>query len=67
LDAHKEHESFVEDEALAAALKAHPKLDFTPGEKCSYSNLSCWLLGKVIERVSGTTYDDYLRNEILDP
>ncbi|HEX3653833.1 MAG TPA: serine hydrolase domain-containing protein [Rhizomicrobium sp.] len=42
-------------------------LDFTPGSKWSYSNTGYLLLGKVIEKVSGESYRDYLENHILRP
>lgn len=38
-----------------------------PGEHFSYSN-DCWaLLGAVIQRVSGMTYEDYVTKHILQP
>jgi D-alanyl-D-alanine carboxypeptidase len=58
---------FDEDEALQEALKANPKLSFSPGERYAYSNLSYWLLGKVIENVSGMTYMEYMKQEIFEP
>ncbi len=39
----------------------------SPGEYFSYSNDSYALLGLVIERVSGETYEDYVKNHILEP
>jgi CubicO group peptidase (beta-lactamase class C family) len=38
-----------------------------PGAEWHYSNLAFALLGEVVMRVSGTTYSEYLRTEILDP
>ena len=38
-----------------------------PGTCWSYSNLAYSLLGLVIERVSGTSYPDYLRQQVLEP
>lgn len=43
------------------------KLDFTPGEKYAYSNLGYCLLGRVIERVSGKSYEVFIRERILRP
>lgn len=62
-----ESTKFDEDEALQQALEQNPNLKFSPGEKYSYSNLSYWLLGKVIEQVSGMTYADYMSREIFAP
>jgi CubicO group peptidase (beta-lactamase class C family) len=42
-------------------------LDFTPGEKWSYSNTGYVLLGMVIEAASGSKYADYLRDTIFAP
>jgi len=42
-------------------------LEFTPGEQFSYSNSGYVLLTKVIEVVSGQSYDDYLRDRLLAP
>ena len=38
-----------------------------PGEFCSYSNDAYALLGAVIERASGETYEDYVTEHILKP
>lgn len=42
-------------------------LQFTPGEKFSYSNSGYFLLGYIIEKVSGKTYEQYLQETILTP
>jgi N-acyl-D-amino-acid deacylase len=42
-------------------------LDFDPGEKDVYSNFGYCLLGRVIEKVSGQTYEEYVRKEVLAP
>ena len=41
--------------------------DFAPGERYSYSNSAYFLLGLLIERVSGMPYDEYLRMAIFEP
>ena len=58
---------FVENNALRKVLGENPKLSFAPGEKYAYSNISYWLLGKVIERVSGLSYCEYLRRHVFAP
>ncbi|SEG15540.1 CubicO group peptidase, beta-lactamase class C family [Nonomuraea solani] len=40
---------------------------FEPGERMSYSNSGWVLLGEVIERVSGLTYDQYLHRHLFAP
>ena len=42
-------------------------LDFTPGERFSYSNSGYFLLGIIIEKLSGKTYEDMLHEKILKP
>jgi serine/threonine protein kinase/CubicO group peptidase (beta-lactamase class C family) len=42
-------------------------LQFKPGSKSVYSNFGYCLLGRVIEKVSGQSYLDYVRSEILAP
>ncbi|HEY0511756.1 MAG TPA: serine hydrolase [Thermoanaerobaculia bacterium] len=42
-------------------------LEFRPGEKVSYSNSGYILLGAVIEKVSGKTYEDFVEQEIFAP
>jgi len=43
------------------------RLHFTPGTGKSYSNLGYSILGLIIEKISGMSYDDYCRQEILEP
>lgn len=40
---------------------------FNPGEYFSYSNTNYYLLGMVIESVTGQSYEDYITDEILYP
>jgi N-acyl-D-amino-acid deacylase len=53
-------------ETLIRYMKGIP-LDFTPGEKFAYSNFGYIILGRVIERVSGMPYPEYVRSRVLDP
>ena len=48
-------------------LFANEPLSFTPGEKFQYSNSGYMLLGAIIEKVSGRSYYDYLRERIFAP
>ena len=43
------------------------KLLYPPGSKTSYSNPGYALLAAIIEKVSGKTYDEYVRDRILVP
>jgi len=42
-------------------------LDFQPGERWSYSNSGYVLLGHIIERVSGQSYEEFLQENIFTP
>jgi CubicO group peptidase (beta-lactamase class C family) len=53
-------------ETLIRYMKGMP-LDFNPGEKFAYSNFGYIILGRVIERVSGMPYKDYVRARVLEP
>ena len=48
---------------LYELLKDQP-LDFAPGQKWHYSNTNYYLLGLIIEKVSGRKYRDFLRDEV---
>jgi CubicO group peptidase (beta-lactamase class C family) len=43
------------------------RLQYTPGEGRSYSNLGYSILGLVIEKVTGMSYEDYCQSAILHP
>ncbi len=49
------------------ALAGRGELAFPPGTDVSYSNRGYILLGGVIERASGTRYDEYLRRALFQP
>lgn len=42
-------------------------LEFKPGTKFSYCNSGYFLLGMIIEKVTGTKYEQVVRNRIFDP
>jgi CubicO group peptidase (beta-lactamase class C family) len=48
-------------------LFADSALEFTPGERFSYSNSGYALLGKIIEKVSGKTYEEMAQEKIFTP
>ncbi len=43
------------------------KLSFEPGTRWAYSNTGMLMLGKVIEKVTGQSYFDYIRENIYRP
>ena len=64
-------------EKTAAAFPPAPKavirymlaqrLDFEPGSRFAYSNFGYMLLGRVLEKISGMTYNNFVRDTILLP
>lgn len=42
-------------------------LSYNPGTVYSYSNFGYALLAKIIEKVSGLSYEEYIQKEILEP
>jgi N-acyl-D-amino-acid deacylase len=53
-------------ETMIRYMKGMP-LDFNPGEKWAYSNFGYIILGRVVERVSGMRYEEYVRARVLQP
>ena len=49
------------------AIIAGRELDFVTGEKSSYSNSGYFLLGMIIEQISGQTLNDFLTARIFAP
>tara|TARA_B100000809_G_scaffold263235_1_gene315985 strand:+ start:5512 stop:7275 length:1764 start_codon:yes stop_codon:yes gene_type:complete len=43
------------------------ELDFAPGEKFSYSNSGYFLLGVLVEKLSGKSYEQMLQDKIFTP
>jgi N-acyl-D-amino-acid deacylase len=46
---------------------ANRMLDFDPGSKYVYSNVGYMLLGRIIEKATGTTYEAWVKENILAP
>jgi CubicO group peptidase (beta-lactamase class C family) len=54
------------DAQLVDLFRKEP-FDFAPGEKWSYSNSGYYLLGMIIQKVSGMPYGEYLQKAIFGP
>jgi CubicO group peptidase (beta-lactamase class C family) len=52
--------------SMIARFRDKP-LDFPPGEKFHYSNSGYFLLGAIVEKVSGKSYEAFLKEAIFDP
>ena len=71
----------VDSRAVAQSLNIQPpvkpaqiiqymmgkSLDFDPGTAYAYSNFGYCILGRVIEKVSGQSYGQFVQNEVLKP
>ena len=57
---------FNEKKALSEVLVENSQTCFLPGEEYVYSNIAYWLLGNIIEKVSGQDYRDYVNENIFD-
>jgi CubicO group peptidase (beta-lactamase class C family) len=53
-------------ETIIRYMKGMP-LDFNPGAKWVYSNFGYTILGRVIEKLSGMPYEQYVRERVLLP
>jgi CubicO group peptidase (beta-lactamase class C family) len=56
----------VKPEVLVASF-AKDRFDFDPGQKWSYCNSGFFLLGCIVEKVSGQSYEAFLRNTFFEP
>lgn len=57
--------SIAEDDLIREY--AGGKLDFEPRTRWSYSNTGYTILGRVVEKVSGESFEKFLKRRILDP
>ncbi len=64
-DAEMRKKDFTPDEMIDF-FKNEP-MDFSPGEKFLYNNSAYFMLGKIIETVSGKTYPKYIEEDIFVP
>lgn len=62
----KRSREFFSPTDLAKVFWERP-LDFEPGAKYSYTNSGYHMLGIVVEKVTGKSYEQALRERILDP
>lgn len=61
------HVIFDEHKALSALMRRHCRLSFRPGTRFRYSNLGYWLLGEIVERVTGEKFASYVAEHLLQP
>lgn len=61
------HKASLRDLKDYVDLYGKRPLEFTPGTRFAYSNYGFILLGRIIEEVSGLTYDQYIQRNIFAP
>lgn len=61
-----EHDTFDRDRFFADIFSAYPKPVFPPGGNFKYSNLGYVILGQLIEKISGLTFEQYVQENIFD-
>lgn len=62
-----EHKDFNRDLFFKGVFSKNLTLDSEPGTTFKYSNLGYVLLGQLIEKVSGISYEDYITKKIIEP
>ena len=63
----EENKNFDRDGFFRRIFIKKNKTKSKPNKKYAYSNLGYVLLGQIIERVSGLSYEDYIREHIFKP
>ena len=65
---HHDGEPSVNQTALVEkVLPDYSKLEFEPGDHTEYTNIGYMVLGAIIEKVTGQTYETYIKEHILQP
>ncbi len=57
----------IQYDYLLRLIYAQRSLDFTPGERYRYSNSGYVLLAEIIEKVSGKSYAEWMKEEVFEP
>ncbi|WP_157831527.1 serine hydrolase domain-containing protein [Confluentibacter flavum] len=60
-----EHKTFDRDSFFQPVFDKNDKVKSKPNEKFKYSNLGYMVLGLLIEKVTGNTYEDYITENII--
>jgi CubicO group peptidase (beta-lactamase class C family) len=65
--ARTEKEPYPAGDSTLIRFSLRKGLHFRPGSRFGYSNVGYLILGKVIEKVSGQSYERYVRSNLLHP
>jgi len=61
------HSQFDEQAFIQQVIKDNDELDNDPGEEFAYSNVGYLVLGQLIQKISGKTFEAYISEEIIKP
>ncbi len=61
----EDHNSFNRNSFFAVIMRKNSEVKAGPNEEFAYSNLGYVLLGQMIEKVSGMTYEEYVTKNII--
>jgi CubicO group peptidase (beta-lactamase class C family) len=67
LPAFKAYDEVTHDPDSLAKLMVATQLDTLPGAKMVYSDIGAYMMGRVLEKVSGQTLDAYLAEHVFAP
>ncbi|HEY5061336.1 MAG TPA: serine hydrolase domain-containing protein [Gemmatimonadaceae bacterium] len=67
LPAFKPYDEITHDPDSLAALMFGTQLDTLPGARMVYSDIGAYMMGRVLERITGETLDGYLHAHVFQP
>lgn len=67
LPAFKAYDQQTHDPARLATLMFETPLEAAPGSRMVYSDIGAYMLGRLVERISGETLDQYVRDHVFRP
>jgi len=60
-------ELLTNQKAVDLIISARQKSEFKPNEKYQYSNTNYILLARIVEIISNTSFEHFMKNELFDP
>jgi CubicO group peptidase (beta-lactamase class C family) len=57
---------FTRNDAIDAALE-QPSLEYAPGSKWTYSNINYMLLTRIVEKISGRSFSNFMHDRVFQP
>jgi D-alanyl-D-alanine carboxypeptidase len=63
----QEHASFNRNQFFKTIMERHNKTKWSPNKRFAYSNLGYFILGRIIENITGIRYEQYIIDNIIRP